>query len=234
MRYRAAVFDMDGTILNTLDDLCASLNHAMAETGHRGDFTPGEVGGFFGSGAEAAMARALRAEAGLLPALDGSGAEVTPPEFSPEARRVFEVFRAWYPAHCEIHTRPYPGVPELLAELRARGVKTAVVSNKLDAAVQSLCKTHFPDLFDACLGEREPAIRRKPAPDMTTEALRLLGVPPAEAVYIGDSEVDLLTAANAGTDCVAVSWGFRSRDFLAARGAARIAGDPAALLREIL
>ena len=220
MRYKAAVFDMDGTILNTLDDLCASLNHAMAETGHRSDFTPGEVGAFFGSGAEEAMARALRTEG-------GGNAK---PE---EARRVFEVFRGWYPTHCEINTRPYPGVPELLTELRARGVKTAVVSNKLDAAVRSLCKTHFPGLIDAALGER-PDVRRKPAPDMTLAALERLGVPPAEAVYIGDSEVDLLTAENAGTDCVAVSWGFRSRGFLEARGAARIADDPAALLREIL
>ena len=220
MRYKAAVFDMDGTILNTLDDLCASLNHAMAETGHRSDFTPGEVGAFFGSGAEEAMARALRTEGG------GS----TEPE---EARRVFEVFRVWYPAHCEINTRPYPGVLELLTKLRERGVKTAVVSNKLDAAVQALCKTHFPGLFDAHLGERE-IVRRKPAPDMTLAALERLGVPPSEAVYIGDSEVDLLTAENAGTDCVAVSWGFRSRDFLEAHGAARIADDPAALLLEIL
>ena len=221
MRYKAAVFDMDGTILNTLDDLCASLNHVMAETGHRSDFTPGEVGAFFGSGAEEAMARALRTEGG------GN----TEPE---EARRVFEVFRIWYPAHCEINTRPYPGIPELLTKLRAKGVKTAVVSNKLDAAVQALCKTHFSGLIDAALGEREPVVRRKPAPDMTLAALERLGVPPSEAVYIGDSEVDLLTAANAGMDCVAVSWGFRSRDVLAAHGAARIADDPEALLCEIL
>ena len=191
------------------------------------------MGSFFGSGAEVAVVRALCLEAGLpASALEavGTPGDGTVSRFAPEAQRVLAVFRAWYPAHCEIQTRPYPGVPELLRALRARGLRTAVVSNKLDAAVQSLTQRHFPGLFDAALGEREPELRRKPAPDMTLAALARMGAESAEAVYVGDSEIDLLSAENAGMDCVSVAWGFRSREFLAAHSAAVIVEDPAALL----
>lgn len=221
MQYRAVVFDMDGTILNTLEDLTASLNHALEETGHRHDFSGQAVGCFFGSGARVAAARALRAEAGETPEETLEDA----PE-PPGTEAVFSVFKKWYPLHCEERTCPYPGIPELLRSLREKGFGLAVVSNKLDGAVQALCETHFPGLFDAALGEKEPERRRKPAPDMVLAALERLGVSPEEAVLVGDSEIDLLTAAAAGTDCVAVAWGFRSRDFLRARGAERIIDAP--------
>lgn len=237
MGYKAVAFDLDGTILDTVEDLRGALNHALAETGHRCDFTAAEVKLFFGSGALAAFARALSLEAGDPPdSLEAVGApgDGRLDALCPEAERALAVFKTWYPAHCEIATRPYPGVPELMAALQGGGVKIAVVSNKLDAAAGMLCAKHFPGLVDAALGEREPEVRRKPAPDMLDEALRRLGVSRSDAVCVGDSEIDLETAENAGMDCIAVSWGFRSRAFLAARGAARIADDVGTLRRMIL
>lgn len=233
MNCKAVLFDMDGTVLNTLNDLTGAVNYAMAATGHWHDFTARETGAFFGSGALVAVARALCAEAGRpLEALEavGTAGDDTLDRVGAEAERVLAAFKAYYPTHCEIETKPYPGVLALMRALREHGVKIAVVSNKLDAAMQTLCARHFPGLVDFALGERD-GIRRKPAPDMIAEALRVLGVSPAQSVYVGDSEVDLETAKNAGLKCVAVSWGFRGRRFLEARGAERIAGDAETLLR---
>ena len=233
MPCKAVLFDMDGTVLNTLDDLTGAVNHAMAATGHRHDFTARETGAFFGSGALAAMARALCAEAGQDPdSLEtvGTPGDDTLDRVGAEALRALAVFREYYPAHCEINTMPYPGVLALMEALRARGVKTAVVSNKLDAAVGPLCEKYFPGLVDFALGERD-GVRRKPAPDMCGTALRALGVSAEDAVYVGDSEVDLETADNAHLRCVAVSWGFRGRAFLERHGAETIADDADALLR---
>ena len=237
MDYLAAVFDMDGTILDTLEDLRDSLNHALEARGHRHDYRTEQVGSFFGSGAEVAVARALALEAGMpqeellrLRSADDRFLKA----LRAEVGEVLAVFKDWYPAHCEIKTRPYPGIPALLHTLRAAGIRVAVVSNKLDSAVQPLCAAHFPGMVDAALGEREPEIRRKPAPDMTLEALRRLHVTHREAVYIGDSEIDLLTAANTGMDCIAVSWGFRSRAFLAQQGAERIADSTRELEQMVL
>lgn len=237
MAYQAALFDLDGTILDTAEDLRAAVEHALAQTGHSRAFPIAEVKALFGSGAKTAFVRALRLEKGApLPSLEavGTPADDTPAEVVTEAERALAVFREYYPAHCEIKTRPYPGVIELMEALRARDVKIAVVSNKLDAAVQRLCEKYFPGLTDAALGEREPEVRRKPAPDMTAAALRRLGAAPDKAVYIGDSEIDLETAKNAGLPCIAVSWGFRDRAFLARHGAARIVSDAAALRRCLL
>ena len=220
MGYQAAIFDMDGTILNTLEDLTTALNYAMGQAGHRHDFSAEEVRLFFGNGAKMAVAAALRRESGPAQAQDIS--------------RVLAHFQAYYPSHCTLHTRPYAGILELLAALRRQGIRTAVVSNKMDTAVQALCDRHFSGCFDAVLGEREPEIRRKPAPDMTEAALRTLGIDRAEAVYIGDSEVDIQTAQNAGLDCICVSWGFRSRQSLEAHRAACIADDVPALSRMLL
>ena len=234
MHVRAVIFDMDGTILNTLDDLRDSINHALEKNGHRHDYPSGTVRSFFGSGAEVAVARALALERGAAPgSLEkiGMPGDPTLQALRPEVQPVLAEFRRWYPAHCENLTRPYPGIPELLRTLRGRGMLVAVVSNKLDAAVQALCQRHFSGLVDAALGEREPEIRRKPAPDMTCAALRALDTAQSEAVYVGDSEIDLLTAENARLACVAVTWGFRDRAFLVAHGARHVADDAAALER---
>ena len=217
-RYLAAVFDMDGTILNTLGDLTESLNHVLAERGHRHDFTERDVAAFFGSGAAVAMQRALAAEKGSTAAeLASIGTPhpsftLTGPDLA-EAEAVRQLYSPYYNAHCNSRTAPYEGIPELLQQLRAAGIRTAVVSNKGDAEVQKLVRSLFPDCFACSLGNR-PDRRRKPAPDMVLHALEMLGVAAEDTVYIGDSEVDLQTAANSGLACISVDWGFRERAFL--------------------
>lgn len=227
MRYRAAVFDMDGTILNTVDDLTDSLNWAFGESGHRADFTPDEVRQFFGSGAHVAIERALAVENGMdmgnleaIGATDSDSAKVWSAQLlaqynvgDSEVKRIEELYIPYYADHCNIKTGPYPGIPEAIRKLRAGGVRTAVVSNKPDEAVQKLAAEIFPGLFDLAVGEL-PEVRRKPAPDMTDKALRILGVDRGNAVYIGDSEVDMQTAEASGLPCISVSWGFRGRRFL--------------------
>lgn len=205
-QYNAAIFDMDGTILDTLEDLRDALNHSLTEFGFRGEFTADETRPFFGSGAWAAVERALTAAGGA------------PEEVVEE---VLAFYKPWYASHCDIKTRPYPGVIELIRTLKDAGVKVAVVSNKPDPAVQSLCRDYFPDLFDYAVGEKE-GVKRKPSPDMVRSALAELGVPAEQAVYIGDSEVDIQTAQNAGLDCICVDWGFRTKKDLVRSGAKRI------------
>ena len=207
---QAVIFDMDGTILNTLEDLTGSLNYALGQTGHRHDYVAEDVKHFFGSGIRVAISRALAAEG-----------QPDVPEDDPEVERVREIFAPHYAKHCNDHTGPYPGIPECIAALRKRGILTAVVSNKPDFAVQTLAREIFPGCFDLADGEQS-GVRRKPAPDMTDKALKDLKTSKENAVYVGDSEVDLMTAKNAGLPCIAVSWGFRSIEFLKARGASTI------------
>ena len=137
------------------------------------------------------------------------------------ANAVIAAFAAHYAVHCDDATGPYPGILALLRRLKAAGVQIAVVSNKLDEAVQVLNRVHFEGLFEEAKGERAD-IRRKPAPDMVFAVLASLGLKPEEAVYIGDTEVDMETARNSGMDCISVSWGFRSREALEALGATHI------------
>ena len=226
MKYRGILFDLDGTALDTLEDLRAAINHALRETGRRGSLTPAEAAACVGSGLKIACVRALCLEEGSpLSALEAMGTPGDPltAAHEAEAERVLAVLKPWYAAHSEIATRPYPGIPELMAALRREGCKTAVVSNKPDGATGALCGRYFPGLLDLALGEREPEVRRKPAPDLALRAMAELGLAPGETVYIGDSEIDLQTAANAGLPCITVTWGFRSRDFLLARGAETLA-----------
>lgn len=204
---RLAIFDFDGTVLNTLDDLHDSLNvilsqHDMPER------TLEETRRFVGNGIRKLLARAV-------------------PEGTDENTidTLFSEFLLYYEAHCAVKTAPYPGIVELLTNLRGVGMLTAVVSNKADPAVQILCRDYFAGLFDLAVGEK-PGIARKPAPDMTAAVLRELNVAREDAVYIGDSDVDLETARNAGLPCIGVDWGFRGEKFLRAHGAEVVVFSP--------
>ncbi len=207
MAYKLAIFDLDGTILDTLEDLADATNYALGAHGYPGR-TIEEVRRFVGNGIRKLIERAV--PAGLA---------------KEEIDRVHETFSAYYQQHCADKTRPYEGVLPLLERLRAAGCLTAVVSNKADTAVQPLCRRYYNGLFDYAVGERA-GIRRKPAPDSVQEVLRRLQVNPEEAVYIGDSEVDIQTAENAGLDSIIVTWGFRDRAYLESQGGRRFVDRP--------
>ena len=205
-KYELAVFDMVGTILYTLDDICNGVNEALVRHGlPRRDID--SIRRNIGHG--------IRHEI-----------ESSVPEGTDESviDAVFHDFHAWYEVHCNDNTRPYEGIVELLQSLKEEGIRCAVVSNKADYAVKALSDIHFRGLMEASVGEME-GIARKPAPDEVDEVLRLIGVDRKKAVYIGDSEVDIETARNAGMDCIAVSWGYRDRWMLEASGAKVIADN---------
>ena len=215
--YKTAVFDLDGTLLNTLEDLTISTNAALAAHGMPAH--PIEhVRRFVGNGIALLIHRAVPA---------GTPADV-------EAA-VLEDFKRHYGAHCEDHTGPYPGIPEMLERLRAAGVALAVVSNKADFAVQELVERQFPGTFDAVLGENEAAgISKKPAPAMVEAALARMGRGRDGMVYIGDSAVDVRTAANVGCPCLSCTWGFRTRDELVRAGATTFVDTPEELTEVLL
>lgn len=200
------IFDLDGTVLDTLEDLADSVNSALCANGFP-TRTLTEIRSFVGNGIKNLILRSLPHET------DGDTAD-----------RVLTAFRAHYADHCADKTRPYDGIPALLAALKADGFRTAVVSNKTDGAVQRLARQYFPGLFDFVTGERE-GVARKPAPDSVNAALSALGAKKENAVYVGDSEVDVLTAQNAGIPAVIVTWGFRDESFLREKGAELIAHD---------
>ena len=211
MKYMIAIFDLDGTILNTLEDLADSTNYALKTCGYP-ERTMDEVRQFVGNGIRKLMERAVP--------------EGTPVE---EIDRVHETFTAHYKVHCADKTRPYDGILELLQNLKKDGCKLAVVSNKADYGVQELCKQYFDGVFDFAHGERE-GIRKKPAPDSVNEVLKTLGCSRDRAVYIGDSDVDIQTAANAQMDHIIVEWGFRDVPFLIAKGAKVLVEKPEEIL----
>mgnify|MGYP003282857736 FL=1 len=204
MRYQTAIFDMDGTILETLEDMCASVNVTMDHVGYPRR-TMDEVRRFVGNGAAKLIERCMPA-----------GAE------DPRYPAALEFYRAYYDAHAQIKTGPYPGIPELLNKLSREGVRLAVVSNKPDEAVRALTERYFPGVFPVAIGNRD-GWATKPAPDSVYEAMRLLGARRESTVYVGDSDVDVDTARNAGLDSVIVTWGFRDEDFLRAHGAQHLA-----------
>ena len=149
---------------------------------------------------------------------------------NPQFEAVFSIFRAYYMEHAQDTTRPYEGIPETLAALKAQGCRLAVVSNKMRKATEELCRHFFPDTIEVAIGEDEAAgIRKKPAPDTVFEALRILG-DKGDAVYVGDSDVDIHTAHNAGIPCISVLWGFRDKDFLLQHGAKTFISAPSELL----
>lgn len=210
MRYKAVLFDMDGTVLDTLSDLTDSVNHTLRQYGMP-ERSSEEVASFLGNGAARLISLSVPA---------GTGEEL--------CRRVLGSYQPWYSAHCRIKTAPYPGILALMERLRSSGAKLAVISNKGDDAVKALAAQHFPGLLELAVGE-SAAVRRKPDPDACLAAMSAIGAGKADTVYIGDTEVDVVTAANAGVDCAAVSWGFRSRAGLIAAGASHIFDSPEAL-----
>ena len=220
--YKAAIFDMDGTILDTIEDLVNAINYAMAQHGHRHDFTKADGCLMFGSGVYTAVHRALALEAGtdraLVIKIGGDVNGPVPGIDEEEALRIIETYMPYYKAHNAECTCPYPGITDLVKKLKAAGVRTAVVSNKPDNSVVQLAEDYFGGEFDLAVGER-PDIARKPAPDMNFMILDKLGVDVRDAVYIGDTEVDIATARNTGMDLIMVDWGFRPRAFLEACGA---------------
>ena len=206
MKYKIAIFDLDGTILNTIEDLADSLNYALAKNGYK-ERTVAETQSFVGNGLLMLVKRAINPETS-----------------EEEAKKVLADLKAYYKIHCADKTKPYEGIPELLKDLKTAGYRLAVVSNKADYAVQILCEQYFPGMFDLAVGEREN-VRRKPAPDSVNAVLAELGLKKEEAVYIGDSDVDIETAENVGTDSILVAWGFRGAEFLKEKGAKNIVFD---------
>ena len=194
-KYKTYIFDLDGTLLSTLADLAASTNYAL-RTHHMPERSLDEVRRFVGNGVKKLMERAIP---------DGLN--------NPLFEETFATFRQHYMQHNLDTTQPYPGIMQLLEQLKAEGKNIAVVSNKFYAATRELCRHFFGDLVPVAIGERED-IHKKPAPDTVIEALRELGVDKEGAVYIGDSDVDIMTAKNSGMPCVSVLWGFRDKPII--------------------
>jgi len=214
--YSTYIFDLDGTLLDTLDDLAIAVNTALRQYGMP-EHSREAIRGFVGNGVRLLMIRAIE-----------NGAE------NPFFDDVFQAFCNYYSAHSMDHTRPYEGVMEVLARLRSQGKRIAVVSNKFHTATVSLCRYFFGDTVEVAIGEHESeGIRKKPAPDTVVEALKQLGVTADGAVYVGDSDVDVMTARNAGLPCVSVLWGFRDKAFLVAHGASTFIEHPNELIQTI-
>lgn len=198
MKYQAVIFDLDGTLLDTLDDLTDSMNEILRRYGRK-ERTREEAAAFLGNGS----AVYLKLAAG---------------EPLEDFETCLEEYKAYYKEHMEMKTKPFDGVLELLKDLRQAGVKTAVVSNKFDGAVKGLCEKYFGDAVDLAVGEGN-GLRPKPAGDMVEAAAEKLGVSLKNCLYVGDTEVDLATAKAAGMDCVSVTWGFRTEEQLKEVGA---------------
>ncbi len=210
--YKTVIFDLDGTLLDTLDDLWISVNAALEKFGLPLR-TREEVRAFVGNGIAKLMERA---------------AGKTDPETQ---RGVLEVFKRHYAAHCEDKTKPYEGIVPLLEELKKRGIRMAVVSNKADFVLKKLAKSYFCDLLEEAVGENEAeGIRKKPAPDSLLAVMQNMGACTSSTVYIGDSEVDIQTAQNAGVECISVTWGFKDKEFLIENGATVLVDTPKELL----
>ncbi len=214
MKYKVAVFDMDGTILDTLQDLKDSINFALKENGFA-ERNLEEVRLFVGNGVKKLVERAVPENASLE-----------------QQEKVLESFNRYYPSHCDIHTKPYDGILELLQKLKSHGMKVAVNSNKPDYGVKELCEKYFDGIFDVEIGIKE-GIKTKPSPDALNKILELLNCEKQAAVYIGDSDVDIMTARNAGLHSISVDWGFRSKDFLKKNGAEKIVENVDELYAEL-
>ena len=217
MKYQAVLFDMDGTVLDTLDDLCDSINHSLAEFSLP-QVSREHVRQCLGNGAAFLVSHSI------------------PADCSPDLEaNVLAFYKPWYDAHCLIKTAPYEGILPMMQSLKEQGLRLAIISNKPDRAVQELSDAFFPGLLELSVGE-SPSVRRKPAPDTVLTAASQIGLSVDKCVYVGDSEVDLQTARNAGMDCISVTWGFRAEAQLIEAGASVLVRTPeeleSLLLRE--
>lgn len=213
-RVDTVIFDLDGTLLNTLEDLTDSVNYAL-EACDMPPRTIDEVRDFVGNGIRKLMLRAV---------LQG--------EENPRFEEAFLVFKEYYAEHCNDKTRPYEGIMELLTSLKEKGYAIGIVSNKIDSAVKELNQKYFDGIITVAIGERE-GVLAKPAPDTVLTALTELGKEKDRAVYIGDSDVDVATARNAGIPCISVLWGFRDKEFLRKSGADTFVNKPQEVLEII-
>ena len=212
--YQNVIFDLDGTLLNTLEDLKDSTNYALAQHSYP-TRTLEEVRCFVGNGIRKLIDRAVP---------EGTSVEKTD--------KVFATFREYYATHSRVKTSMYEGMEQVMDALKEQNISMAIVSNKADDAVKDLAKYYFAKYIDVAIGERE-GISRKPAPDSVYEAMRLLGATKENTVYVGDSDVDRATAKNAGIPCISVNWGFKSTEFLKENGAAQIVSTPTELVNAI-
>jgi phosphoglycolate phosphatase len=207
------IFDLDGTLLNTLDDLCDSTNYALSRFSYPVR-TLDEVRNFVGNGVRLLIERAIP---------DGKN--------NPNFDECLEIFKQHYKSNMYNKTKPYSGILEMLKELKFMGIQTAVVSNKFDVAVKELCKKYFGDLVYIAIGENEAqGVRKKPAPDSVFKAMTDMKVSIENVIYVGDSETDVQTAKNAEIDCIGCTWGFRDKSILVNEGAKYIADNPAEII----
>lgn len=207
------IFDLDGTLLDTLDDLTASANYTMGEMGFPLR-TKDEIRGFVGNGILVLIRKCVP---------EGTGEDTI--------QKALALFKEHYGAHCNDLTKAYDGINELIAKLQEKDIKMAIVSNKADFAVKELARIYFKEAIPVAIGEMESAgVRKKPAPDTLFKAMDLLGSRPENSVYVGDSEVDIETARNAGLDMILCSWGFREEKYLRDMGAEIIIHDPIELI----
>lgn len=212
MKKKNIIWDLDGTLLDTLKDLHLATNHALMEHGMP-ERTFEEVRRFVGNGVRRLM---------VLSVPDGDN--------NPVFEDTFASFKSYYVEHCMDNTGLYPGIRETLKELKAKGYHMAIVSNKLQAGVTELHETFFKDTIEVAIGER-PDVRRKPEPDMVYLAMKELGATTEDSVYIGDSEVDVATGRGAGLPCISVLWGFRTKEELLQHGATTFVDTPQEIIR---
>ena len=199
-KYDVILFDLDGTLLDSLEDMKDSVNYVMRRFGYP-EHTLDEVRSYVGNGIRKLIERSLPGNAG-----------------SETVEKALEEYRRYYDTHCMVKTRPYPGILQLLGNLKDRGFLLAVVTNKNHEAADEMCSHYFPGIFSVVLGQRD-SIPKKPDPAMISVAMKKLNAEGKNAVYIGDSEVDIMTAKNAGMDGIICLWGFREESFLRANGA---------------
>lgn len=213
---KAVIFDLDGTLLNTLDDLADSTNYALSKFGYP-TRTIEEVRQFVGNGVAKLIERAIP---------EGKN--------NPNFEKCLSIFKENYAQNMYNKTAPYNGIIEMLSNLKSKGIKIAVVSNKFDLAVKELCKKYFEGFIDFAAGENEAqGIKKKPAPDTVLSVLNEFNFAPEDAVYVGDSDVDIMTAKNSKMLCISVTWGFRDEKFLLENGATILINAPSEIYNHL-
>lgn len=213
---KIVIFDLDGTLLNTLDDLSDSTNYALSKFGYP-TRTIEEVRQFVGNGVAKLIERAIP---------DGKN--------NSNFEKCLNIFKENYAQNMYNKTAPYNGIIEMLSNLKSKGIKIAVVSNKFDLAVKELCKKYFDKYIDFAAGENEAqGINKKPAPDTVLSVLRKFSFSPEDAIYVGDSDVDIMTAKNSKMPCISVTWGFRDEKFLLENGATILINAPSEIYNHL-